>query len=153
MISIAQPVLNPPQDVRKTITRSDLMLFSCVRRTIWPISWVLWAWIFQWNYCKSFLQSIAYVLQAFVPRDNHSVLLQLGVHAYSFMINHNGYLMFHPDLRPVVSTRDRQMGQSRSFFPCVPKDLLAISMLSTRYDHSAFIYSSTNQMRDWWLSF
>ncbi|CAF1308139.1 unnamed protein product, partial [Didymodactylos carnosus] len=37
------------------------------------------------------------LLQEFSPK------YRLGVHAYSFMINHNGYLMFHPDLRPVVS--------------------------------------------------
>ena len=31
---------------------------------------------------------------------------QLGVNGYSFAVNNNGYIMFHPDLRPMVSDSD-----------------------------------------------
>ncbi|CAF4650841.1 unnamed protein product, partial [Rotaria socialis] len=68
MISIAQPVLNPPQD-----KQDENILLGAVGVDI-PVK----------------------LLQEFSPK------YRLGVHAYSFMINHNGYLMFHPDLRPVV---------------------------------------------------
>ncbi|CAF2540699.1 unnamed protein product [Rotaria sp. Silwood2] len=42
------------------------------------------------------------LLQEFSPK------YRLGVHAYAFMINHNGYLMFHPDLRPVLGPYRKQ---------------------------------------------
>ena len=29
--------------------------------------------------------------------------LQLGVNGYSFAVNNNGYVLYHPDLRPMVS--------------------------------------------------
>lgn len=32
-----------------------------------------------------------------------SIFWQLGVNGYSFMVNSNGYVLYHPDLRPVVS--------------------------------------------------
>ena len=35
--------------------------------------------------------------------------LQLGVGGYSFAVNNNGHLLYHPDLRPMVS--DLQIGQ------------------------------------------
>ncbi|KAI0984620.1 hypothetical protein GJ496_003148 [Pomphorhynchus laevis] len=37
------------------------------------------------------------LLREFVP------IHKLGVHGYSFLINHNGYVIYHPDLTPVVS--------------------------------------------------
>jgi hypothetical protein len=30
-------------------------------------------------------------------------LFQLGVNGYSFSVNNNGYILYHPDLRPMVS--------------------------------------------------
>ncbi|CAF1134734.1 unnamed protein product [Adineta steineri] len=74
MISIAQPVLNPPEN--KTDTT---ILLGAVGVDI-PVK----------------------LLQEFSPK------YRLGVHAYSFMINHNGYLMFHPDLRPVLGPYRKQ---------------------------------------------
>ncbi|CAF4519942.1 unnamed protein product [Rotaria sp. Silwood1] len=74
MISIAQPVLNPPQN-KKDMT----ILLGAVGVDI-PVK----------------------LLQEFSPK------YRLGVHAYSFMINHNGYLMFHPDLRPVLGLYRKQ---------------------------------------------
>ncbi|CAF3855579.1 unnamed protein product [Rotaria sp. Silwood2] len=74
MISIAQPVLNPPQN-RKDMT----ILLGAVGVDI-PVK----------------------LLQEFSPK------YRLGVHAYSYMINHNGYLMFHPDLRPVLGPYRKQ---------------------------------------------
>ncbi|CAF3365398.1 unnamed protein product [Rotaria socialis] len=74
MISIAQPVLNPPQD-----KQDENILLGAVGVDI-PVK----------------------LLQEFSPK------YRLGVHAYSFMINHNGYLMFHPDLRPVLGPYRKQ---------------------------------------------
>ncbi|UJR35966.1 hypothetical protein I4U23_028707 [Adineta vaga] len=74
MISIAQPVLNPPQNVQDAT-----ILLGAVGVDI-PVK----------------------LLQEFSPK------YRLGVHGYSFMINHNGYLMFHPDLRPVLGPYRKQ---------------------------------------------
>ena len=30
-------------------------------------------------------------------------LFQLGVNGYSFAVNNNGYVLYHPDLRPMVN--------------------------------------------------
>lgn len=32
-----------------------------------------------------------------------SICFQLGVNGYSFIINNNGHILYHPDLRPLVS--------------------------------------------------
>ncbi|CAF1231815.1 unnamed protein product [Rotaria sp. Silwood1] len=74
MISIAQPVLNPPYHAR-----DETILLGAVGVDI-PVK----------------------LLQEFSPK------YRLGVHAYAFMINHNGYLMFHPDLRPVLGPYRKQ---------------------------------------------
>ncbi|CAF1990161.1 unnamed protein product [Rotaria magnacalcarata] len=74
MISIAQPILNPPQHAR-----DETILLGAVGVDI-PVK----------------------LLQEFSPK------YRLGVHGYSFMINHNGYLMFHPDLRPVLGPYRKQ---------------------------------------------
>ena len=31
------------------------------------------------------------------------IIFQLGVNGYSFAVNNNGYILYHPDLRPMVS--------------------------------------------------
>ncbi|CAF0788878.1 unnamed protein product [Adineta ricciae] len=74
MISIAQPILNPPKD-----KKDETILLGAVGVDI-PVK----------------------LIQEFSPK------YRLGVHAYSFMINHNGYLMFHPDLRPVLGPYRKQ---------------------------------------------
>ncbi|CAF0831187.1 unnamed protein product [Adineta ricciae] len=74
MISIAQPVLSPPQN-----EKDATILLGAVGVDI-PVK----------------------LLQEFSPK------YRLGVHAYAFMINHNGYLMFHPDLRPVLGPYRKQ---------------------------------------------
>ncbi|CAF3971477.1 unnamed protein product [Adineta steineri] len=74
MISIAQPVLNPPK-----LGHDDTILLGAVGVDI-PVK----------------------LIQEFSPK------YRLGVHGYSFMINHNGYLMFHPDLRPVLGPYRKQ---------------------------------------------
>ncbi|UJR10091.1 hypothetical protein I4U23_014313 [Adineta vaga] len=74
MISIAQPVLNPPKQ-----KKDETILLGAVGVDI-PVK----------------------LIQEFSPK------YRLGVHAYSFMINHNGYLMFHPDLRPVLGPYRKQ---------------------------------------------
>ena len=32
-----------------------------------------------------------------------TLIFQLGVNGYSFAVNNNGYILYHPDLRPMVS--------------------------------------------------
>ncbi|CAF2650391.1 unnamed protein product [Rotaria sp. Silwood2] len=101
MISIAQPVLNPPQN-RKDMT----ILLGAVGVDI-PVK----------------------LLQEFSPK------YRLGVHAYSYMINHNGYLMFHPDLRPVIrrdmilSNEDQKSARVKKHFD----DMRRIEEVEQRY--------------------
>lgn len=42
-----------------------------------------------------------YIFQ-YINVKNISIFLQLGVNGYSFAVNNNGYVLYHPDLRPMV---------------------------------------------------
>ena len=41
-------------------------------------------------------------LSSLISSRNHFIF-QLGVNGYSFAVNNNGYVLYHPDLRPMVS--------------------------------------------------
>ena len=39
----------------------------------------------------------------YLPYLFYYIFFQLGVNGYSFIVNNNGHVLYHPDLRPMVS--------------------------------------------------
>lgn len=90
-----------------------LLITHIVIRYVLQIYWALLVLMYRSIKSRNWFPHIRYhtSIYCFSKYYHSSFVLQLGVNGYSFIVNNNGHVLYHPDLRPLVRNKSNKIGK------------------------------------------